>query len=199
MQIDIVSKNTEVTPDIRDLAEEKLSKVERLLNDVSSVELIFSEEGNPAVHNTQVCEATVYIKGTPLKAHGDGLSFHEALDKLANKLEIQAQKLKSKRVKRYQPRRRDYNNYALIPIEIEDQVEGQKQNDSPQSNDSDVDAEFIKTKHVPLKPMSQEEAALQMDLLAHDFFLYLDEVSSAPAVIYRRQDGHLGVLQGGIN
>lgn len=187
MTISFIAKNVEITDDIKELAEEKISKLDRFLNDISSIELIFIEEKNPAVHNTQVCEATIHIKGTPLKAHGAGLSFHEALDKVANKLVHQAQKLKDRRVKKYQPRRRDYNNQSLISV-----------GEEISENDA-VEAEFIKTKQISLKPMSQEEAALQMDLLAHDFFLYVDDKSKAPSVIYRRKDGNLGILQGGQN
>jgi putative sigma-54 modulation protein len=190
MQMKIVSKNTEVTPDIRELAEEKISKIDRFLNDITEVELIFIEEQNPAKHNTQVVEATVYVRGTPLKAHGSGLSFHEAIDKVANKLEMQAQKLKGKRVTRYQQRRRDYQSNNWVPID--ELLTPDVVNEELEEN-----VQITKTKQVLIKPMSNEEAGLQMDLLAHDFFLFLDEKTSLPSVIYRRKDGHLGVLQGG--
>jgi putative sigma-54 modulation protein len=61
--------------------------------------------------------------------------------------------------------------------------------------DADADARIVKTKRFAAKPMAPEEAALQMVLLGHDFFLFTNTETGHAAVLYRRRDGHFGLIE----
>jgi putative sigma-54 modulation protein len=61
--------------------------------------------------------------------------------------------------------------------------------------DTDTDARIVKTKRFSAKPMDPEEAVLQMDLLGHDFFLFTNTETGHAALLYRRHDGHFGLIE----
>jgi putative sigma-54 modulation protein len=64
-----------------------------------------------------------------------------------------------------------------------------------EDEDEDAEARIVKTKRFTAKPMDPEEAALQMDLLGHDFFLFTNTETGHAAVLYRRHDGHFGLIE----
>lgn len=182
MDITIRAHHTTVPDDVRAIATEKLSKVSRFAADVYRVELEFSEERNPRIHERQVCEATVRLRKVVVKAHAAATDQLVALDRLVDKVEHQLQKLHSKRVSRTHPRRRDLVTHALPIDEVAPPFEAEEE------------GRVVKVKKLEILPMTQDEAALQMDLLGHDFFVFTNVESGRAAVMYRRQDGHLGLI-----
>lgn len=182
MDITIRAHHTNVSDDLRALTLEKLSKIDRFAADVYRVEVEFSEERNPRIHERQICEATVRLRKIVIKAHAAGHEQVVALDRLVDKVEHQLQKLHSKRVSRTHPRRRDLITHALPIDELATPVE------------ADEEGRVVKVKKLALEAMSQDDAALQMDLLGHDFFVFTNVDTGRAAVMYRRQDGHLGLI-----
>ena len=187
MEIKIHERHTNVSDAIKDLAIDKLEKITRFVHDANLVEVDFIEQ--PAKNPTQrfVCEVTVHCKRNVIKGHAEGLEAGIALDLVIDKVERQAQKLKSKRVSRFHPRRRDVKTHAMVPdvdlaALIFDEEEAQEE------------AKVVRIKELDLKPMDVEEAALQMDLLGHDFFVFQNSSDDKFSVMYRRKDGHLGMI-----
>ena len=187
MEITIHERHTSVSQEIKDLAVEKLEKITKFVHDAHKIEVDFIEQ--PAKKATQrfVCEVTVHCKHSVLKAHAEALEIGEALELVVDKTKKQAAKLKDRRVKRFHPRKRDAKTHAMISdddlaalIFEEGQVE---------------DAKIIKIKQLDFKPMEVEEAALQMDLLGHDFFVFQSTDNASLIVLYKRKDGHLGIIQ----
>jgi putative sigma-54 modulation protein len=183
MDITIRTNHCTVPDDVRALATEKLGKLSRFAADAYRIEVEFSEERNPRIHEKQICEATVRLRKVVIKAHAAGIDQIAALDRLVDKVEHQLQKLHSKRVSRTHPRRRDLVTHAL-PIE-----------DLAVPFEAEEEGRVVKVKKVAILPMTQDEAALQMELLAHDFFVFTNVESGCASVMYRRQDGHLGLLE----
>lgn len=187
MDITIHERNTTIKPHIKELAEEKLQKITRFVHDAHRVEVDFIEQPSKKPTQRYVCEVTVHCKKNFLKGHAEALEAGEALDKVIDKVEHQALKLKSRRVSRFHPRRRDPKTHAMLPDEdfaalLEEQ--GQE----------DEEARVVKIKELDVKPMDVEEAILQMDLLGHDFFLFHNSQEDRISVLYRRKDGNLGII-----
>lgn len=187
MDITIHEKHTTVSQDIKDLATEKLEKITRFVHDAHKLEVDFIEQ--PAKKATQrfVCEVTVHCKHAVIKAHAEATEIGEALERVVDKVESQAAKLKDRRVKRFHPRKRDLKTNALInDDELAARIfeEGQVE-----------EAKVIRVKQLDFKPMEIEEATLQMDLLGHDFFVFQSVNSDKLNVLYRRKDGHLGIIE----
>src|SRR5881397_4124951 len=153
MRLQVKGRNLEVSEQIRTYAEEKLGKLDRLVSDPTRVELELAVEKNPSIADNHVAEATVWTKGPVLRAREASADMKASIDQLVNKLERQ--------VKRYRQKRR----------------RGRRQGNGDVSEPlpevpSEGGPEIVKTKQFAVKPMSPDEAALQLELVGHDFFVF---------------------------
>lgn len=180
MDILVRGKNVEVSDALRDAALERLGRLDRFANGVGRAEVDFSEARNPRVAESQRCEVLVHLKGQLVKSHAAAAEPFAALALVADKIEHLMKKLKDKRVSRSHPRRPPVDDGPEVPEEGEEDA---------------GEASVVKTKRFALKPMSLGEAALQMELLGHDFFLFTSSDSGRAAVVYRRHDGDLGLIE----
>jgi putative sigma-54 modulation protein len=181
MEIVVRGKNRSVSSGLKTTAREKVGRISRYAHDVSRVEVDFCELRNPRIGEPQLCEITVHLKGHFVKAHAAAIEAEAALDLALDKVEHQVSRIKDKRVARSHPRRRGApTDDGLVELE---------------GDDPDTDARIVKTKQFVAKPMDPEEAALQMDLLGHDFFLFTNTDTGHAAVLYRRHDGHFGLIE----
>lgn len=184
MDVVIRGKNVKVSKSLRSAAEEHLAKLDRYANGFARAEVDFSEERNPRIAENQRCEVLVHVKGHLLKAHASASEPFAALSAVCDKVEHQVKRLKDKRVARHHPRRVRSERVELPPLDDEEEGESESQT-----------ARIVKTKEFTIKPMTAEEAVLQMDLLGHDFFLFTSSESGRAAVIYRRNDGNFGLIE----
>jgi len=184
MDIVVRGRNLQVPRRLRGIAREKLAKISRFTHDAGRVEVDFSELRNHRSGDTQMCEVTVHLKRHFVKAHAAAREPEAALDLVVDKVEHQVARIKEKRVSRSHPRRRT-NGLVTPPLDLGD----------TDDEDDDGEARIVKTKRFAVKPMTPEEAALQMDLLDHDFFLFTNAENGRAAVLYRRRDGDLGLIE----
>ncbi len=185
MDVVIRGKNVKVSKSLRTAAEEHLAKLDRYANGFARAEVDFSEERNPRIADNQKCEVLVHVKGHLLKAHASASEPFAALYAVCDKVEHQVKRLKDKRVARHHPKRVRTQRVELPPLDMEEEEEPEE----PQT------ARIVKTKEFTIKPMTAEEAVLQMDLLGHDFFLFTSSETGRAAVIYRRNDGNFGLIE----
>ncbi len=191
MEIVVRGTNIKVDPAVQETTREKLAKVARFGLDVTRVEVDFSEIRNARVHDNELCEVTVHLKGHFVKAHAASTEQVAALDLVIDKVEHQVARLKERRVDRtHRPRRK---RIVAAPV-LEEWEEGPLA-DAGAAEGGNGHAEIIKTKTVAAKPMSVDEAALQMDLLGHNFYLFKNAQTGHSTVLYRRRDGHLGLIE----
>ena len=184
MDVVIRGKNVKVSKTLRTAAEEHLAKLDRYANGFARAEVDFSEERNPRIAENQKCEVLVHVKGHLLKAHASASEPFAALYAVCDKVEHQVKRLKDKRVARHHPRRVRSQRVEMPLLEDDDEDQQEAQT-----------ARIVKTKEFALKPMTSEEAVLQMDLLGHDFFLFTSSETGRAAVIYRRNDGNFGLIE----
>ncbi len=175
MRLQVKGKNVEVSDAIREYAEEKLSKLERQLADPTRVELELAVEKNPSISQNHVAEATIWTKGPVLRAREASADHKASIDQLVEKLERQVKRYREKR----RPRRGTPAD-AGIPqdgVPIED------------------DLRIVKSKQFAVKPMSAEEAVLQLELVGHDFFVFQNADTGDVNVVYRRRDRAYGLIE----
>ena len=176
MQLQVKGRNLEVSDSIRSYAQEKLGKLERQLHDPTRVELELMVERNPSIADNQIAEATIWTKGPILRAKESSHDMKASIDQLVEKLERQVTRYREKRQRK--PSRRD-DAVAEEPPGIP--VEGE--------------AVIVKSKQFPVKPMTPEEAVLQLELVGHDFFVFRNADSGEVNVVYRRRDGAYGLIE----
>jgi putative sigma-54 modulation protein len=188
--VDVVvfGKHVEITAPLRELTLEKLTRLDRFANDLRRIEVEFSEIKNRRVAAAQTCEILVHLTGHLVKGQAAAGDHQSALDLALEKVAHQMRRLHDRRITRRASRRdggpgRASTNGADAPEATAALGEG------------DGEPSIVKTKQFAVKPMDPQEAALQMELLGHDFFLFTSAENGRAAVIYRRRDGHLGLIE----
>ena len=182
MDMVVKGRHMEVTPELRAYAEEKVGKVGKILESmIMSIEVELYHERNPSIDNRQVAEVTVFTKGPVIRAREASTDHRAAIDLVTEKLETQARKLKGKLRDKHSPKAAPAP--VATPIEgVDEEVEERERT-------------IVKTKTVDLKPMTTEEAMLQIELLGHDFLLFSSAETDLVSVLYRRRDGDYGLLE----
>jgi putative sigma-54 modulation protein len=194
MDIQIRGKNVHVSEALKRATQEKLARIDRFADGHGRIEVDYSELRNRRIHDNQVCEVLVHFKGHLVKAHAASTDLHAALDLVVDKVEHQAKKLKDRRVERWHPRRsRLHPDVPPEDLLFVPELDGP--DDGTDDGGVDDPSRIVKTKLVEIKPMTPAEAALQMDLLGHDFFVFISAETSHAAVLYRRHDGRLGLIE----
>ena len=175
MEIIIHGDKLKITKAMNDYIEEKLAKLNKYLENGDRV------RANVIVkvkNHEQRVEITIPMKSFILRSEETKDDFYAAVDKAVDKLERQIRKNKtrmmSKQVK---------VNYEFNFSEIEEDEDDAKEN------------KILKRKKVEVKPMNEDEAIIQMELLGHQFYMYMDSETSKPAVVYKRNDGNYGIIE----
>ena len=175
VRLHVKGKNLEVNDAIRSYAEEKLGKLERQLHELTLVELELAVERNPSIAANQVAEATIFTKGPVLRAREASPDMRASIDQLTEKLLRQVKHYRDKRNRRNARGNGPTPGGAPMVEELEPQI--------------------VKTKQFAVKPMSPEEAVLQLELVGHDFFVFQNADSSDVNVVYRRRSGGYGLIE----
>ncbi|MGH8984298.1 MAG: ribosome hibernation-promoting factor, HPF/YfiA family [Acidimicrobiia bacterium] len=193
MDIVVRGRNRRVPPRLQGIAREKLAKINRFTHDAGRIEVDFSELRNHRAGDNQLCEVTVHLKRHFVKAHAAAREPEAALDLVIDKVEHQVARIKEKRVARSHPRRGGARRgLGPVPVAMASEEEPAF---LPDDEDEEDEPRIVKTKQFAIKPMAPEEAALQMELLGHDFFLFTNAENGHAAVLYRRRDGDLGLIE----
>jgi putative sigma-54 modulation protein len=178
MQFQVKGRNLEVSDAIRTYAEQKLAKLERQLND-PRVELELAVERNPSIAANHVAEATIWTRGPVLRAREASSDMRASIDQLVEKLERQ--------VKRYRTQGKARRRRAA-------RANGPAEEAMPVVRD-EAEPLIVKTKQFTVKPMTPEEAVLQLELIGHDFFVFRSADTGEVNVVYRRRDGNYGLIE----
>ena len=175
MEIIIHGDKIKITEAMRDYINEKLEKLNKYLENSDSVRanVIVKVKGHE-----QTVEITIPLKSFILRSEETKEDFYAAVDKTIDKLERQIRKNKTKLMSRQSKPSYDFN---FATIDFEEEKEEEKK--------------IVKRKTVEVKPMDEEEAILQMELLGHEFYMFKDAETNAPAVVYKRKDGNYGIIE----
>ena len=174
MELIIHGDKLKITEAMNDYIKEKLEKLEKYLENSDTV------RANVMVkvkNHEQTVEITIPLKSFILRSEETKEDFYAAVDKTIDKLERQIRKNKTKLMSRQSKPSYDFN---FDTIELDEPEEEQK---------------IVKRKNVEVKPMHEEEAILQMELLGHQFYMFKDAETDKYAVVYKRKDGNYGVIE----
>ena len=175
MDIIIRGSKFEITDAMQSYAQEKLSKLEKYLDgsDKPKATVLVKIRGH--LHKVEV---TIPLKNLILRAEEQQEDFYAAIDVVIDKLERQIRKNKTRITATKKKEIKDFS-YEYIE-EIEEDEEEEK---------------IVKRKKIDLKPMDEEEAILQMELLGHSFYLFKDVDTDKPTLVYKRKDGNYGIIE----
>ncbi len=183
MEITVSGRHTTVSESLRRQAEEKIGRLDKYLAGMDRAEVHFWEEKNPRIDDKEICEVTLEGHGHHVRCKVSAPDGFTAIDLAVDKLERQLRKLKTKVQKRTKSREKPSIDTELVP-------------ESLLADDDQPTAVYniVKTKRFDVSAMDPQEAALQMDLLNHDFYVFQNSETENSAVVYRRADGDIGLI-----
>ncbi|HSH59554.1 MAG TPA: ribosome-associated translation inhibitor RaiA [Acidimicrobiales bacterium] len=200
MEITVGGRKVEVSRPVRDAVEEKVGRLGRFLDGMERADVVFTEERNPRISEKEVCEVTLYGHGHVVRARAAASETLAALDLVVAKLTHRLEKLKGKLVGRSHPRRHGSASHLTTAATLIDGsdvvIPDVESSGKDREGGGHEDPRIVRSKQFAIKPMTPEEAALQMELLGHDFFLFTNADTSGAAVVYRRKDGDVGLIEG---
>ena len=179
MRTIVKGKNVEVPDRVRDYAERKLQRLERLLDDRTDATVEFSNEMHRSAADAHTAEVTLVIDGRTLRSHAVGISYQAALDEVVDKVERQAVDYKSKPRLRHRPVEEKRILRSIADGTAEPGHERR----------------IVKTKRFAIEPMFEEDAIAAMDDLGHQFFVFVNAETERIAILYTRRDGDLGLIE----
>ena len=191
MEISISSRHTTVTPGLEEAVRAKIGQLDRYLDDLDAAEVHFDEARNPRIVDQQTCEVTLTGRGHRLRCKVNAPDAFTAVDLAEAKLERQIRKLRTK----LQNRHRGRGDTIRTSSDGEVQPVPETAGDSGAAGgDAEPELRIVKSKRFHLGPLSPEDAALKMDLMGHGFFFFINSATRRAAVVYRRDDGAVGLI-----
>ena len=179
MKTIVRGKNVEVPDRVRDYAERKLRRLERMLDDRSDAIVELSNEQHKSAADAHTAEVTLVIDGQTLRSHATGSSYQVALDNVVDKVERRAVDHREKPRLRARP-----IEEQQILRKIADGTAGPPR-----------ERRIVKTKRFAIEPMFEEDALSRMEELGHRFFVYVSAETEQVAILYQRDDGDYGVIE----
>jgi len=176
MKYNLRGHNIEVTESLREYVEKKVSRIEKYFDTLPAVEVQVTLRVSKADHTVEI---TLPLNGMMLRAEETSEDMYASIDLVVEKLERQIRKYKT-RVNR------KFENQGIRSL-FKDFV--------PVSDEREEDFSVVKTKNFAVKPMVVEEAILQMNLIGHDFFVFLNAEEDSINVVYKRRNGQYGLIK----
>ena len=174
MKFIIVGKGIDVTEGLRSKVEEKLGKLERYFTPDTEVHVTLSVK-----KDTQKIEVTIPVKGHIIRTEQASNDMYVSIDLVEEVIERQLRRYKNKLVAKHQA---EGLSKAFIDEEIDEEESGDELN-------------IIRSKRFGIKPMFPEDACMQMELLDHSFFVFLNAETDEVNVVYRRKNGSYGLIE----
>ncbi len=174
MKLNIRGSKIEITDAIKSYLEGKVQKLDKYFENPEEINanIVVKTKGID-----QTVEITIPIKKAILRVEESNKDLYSSIDLAVDKLERQIRKNKTKIKQK--------NNREKFDLFIDFEVEEVEENAET----------IVKRKSIDMKPMSEEEAILQMDLLGHEFFIFKDSDTDTNAVLYKRKDGNYGIIE----
>ena len=173
MKLTVRGKNLEVTAALREYIEKRVEKLSRYFETPVTVQVVLSVE-----KEERKVEMTCFVESVVLRGVENHADMYAAIDLVVDKIIRQIHKHKTRLAKRF--RKETGFHIDLVPMEA-----------IPEEKELEV----VRRKNFTVRPMSVEEAILQMNLLEHDFFMFFNEDTEIMNVVYRRHDGKYGLLE----
>ncbi len=172
MQFTISGKNLEITDSMRNAVESKIGKLDRYFAPDTTVHVTMSEE-----RGREKIEVTIPVKGNIIRAEQDSNDMYVSIDLVEEIIERQIKKYRKKLTDKKQ-------NVPSFSEEFLNEEDEQEEN-----------VRIVKTKRFAMKPMDPEEACIQMDLLGHSFFMFLNAETDEVNVVYKRKNNTYGLIE----
>jgi putative sigma-54 modulation protein len=180
MRVTVKGKNVHVTDTLKAYAEKKLQKLNKYFSNIKDAQVTQSIQRNWHIVEVQLEGDGVFLRGEERSA-----DMYASIDAVVEKLERQVKRFKGKLLQHPRP----------AEEELEEEIEIEEVPAGTEEEAEEGLPNIVKTKRFAIKPMTAEEAAMQMELINHDFFVFLNQETEQVNVLYRRKDGNYGLIE----
>lgn len=190
MKLLIQGNNIEVTDAINTHVQQKIEKAVRHFHSLTSkVDVHLSVASHHRANDSHQAEVTVYANGTVIRAQESSENLYASIDMVADKISRQLRKYKEKQL--------DKKTHARVNIREIEQIEEEQVTtiDLPSNHTPQLPQEVVRTKYFAMAPMTVREALEQLQIIDHDFYMFLNSETNEINVIYCRNHGGYGVIQ----
>jgi len=186
MKLVIQGKNIEITDSLREYVTQKIEKaVSHFQNLITEVDVHLSVARNPRINSKQVAEVTIYVNGSVVRAEEGSENLYATIDLVADKISRQLRKYKEKR-----------HDKTHAPVKTATALSDQPVTSDLMSDRApELPSQVVRTKYFAMPPMTLQEALEQLELVDHDFYMFLNADTDEINVIYERNHGGYGVIQ----
>lgn len=201
MHVIVTGRNIDLTPSLKEYLMEKLRRAQKHFDHPIDVTALLSVAKNPSIANSQTAEVTLRVNGTTIRGEESTENMYASIDLVADKVERQLRKYKT----RYWNHHQHGKNGGVKLDSEEEELDASAVAVATEPNGGftpervltgeEVRPKIVRSKKFPLKPMSPEEAAAHMDLLGHDFFMFINADSGNVNTVYHRRDGNYGLIE----
>jgi putative sigma-54 modulation protein len=169
----LIGRNIEITDAMRNYAEDKLEKLSRFSDQIVDAKVVMSYASNGSVAEPAKVEVQLNVPNGIVRAEENGQDTYTAIDKVIDKLERQLKRFKGRIIAKR-------TEEPPVPLVDEPEV---------------IEPSIVRTKRHVLRPMSPEDAAMQMEALGHSFYMFRNSETDEINVLYLRNDGDYGLIE----
>ncbi|NEP16921.1 MAG: ribosome-associated translation inhibitor RaiA [Leptolyngbya sp. SIO4C1] len=190
MKLVIQGKNIEITEAIRNYVSQKIEKaVNHYQHLINEVDVNLSVARNPRINPKQAAEVTIYVNQAVVRAEESSDNLYASIDLVTDKI--------SRQLRRYKEKRRSLEHVSVRPTDASPEMPIETPDISEVLNQKEpqLPPEVVRTKYFVMPPMSVQEALAQLELVDHDFYMFLNAETHQINVIYERNHGGYGIIQ----
>ena len=198
MQVTVTGRNMELTPALKDYVIDKLQRAQKHFDHELTAKALLSVAKNPSIAKSQTAEVTVQVNGQVIRGEESTENMYASIELVADKIERQLRKYKTRYYHKGN-KTKDRLTRAAVDVgaaqDSDDEIElALQEEEIQQENHDNNKPKIVRSKSFALKPMNPEEASKHMELLGHDFFMFINSETTRVCTIYHRRDGNYGLI-----
>lgn len=189
MQVTVTGRNVELTPALKDYLTEKLQRSQKHFDHALMATALLSVAKNPSVAHNQTAEVTIKLNGSVIRGEESTENMYASIDLVADKIERQLRKYKTRyyhKGNKAKSKNGSHDANASVLVQYEAEEDHAEHGHVPK---------IVRSKRFTLKPMPADEACKNMDLLGHDFFMFINSETNQVNTVYHRRDGNYGLIE----
>jgi putative sigma-54 modulation protein len=191
MHVVVTGRNIELTPALKDYLIEKLHRSQKHFEHPLDISALLSVAKNPSIAQSQTAEVTIKVNGSLIRGKESTENMYASIDLVANKIERQLSKFKTRHGSKAKGKTGHFNITTIdagAGLDNDEAVHEELKKD-------EIRPKIYRAKQFQLKPMPPEEAVSHMDLLGHDFLMFINSDTDKVSTIYHRRDGNYGLIE----
>lgn len=193
MNVTVTGRNIELTPALKEYLLDKLQRSQKHFDHALDFKALLSVAKNPSVADSQTAEITIKLNGSVIRGEESTENMYASIDLVADKIERQLRKYKTRYYHKGNKGIKERDNG--VEVDVSPEMDSDDEVTREIALEDSIRPKIVRSKRFPLKPMMPEEACKHMDLLGHDFFMFINSESNQVNTVYHRRDGNYGLIE----